>query len=169
VWLAAAAAMLGAATPTARGAGGAAAAAGERLFYGEQRFARGGPACAACHPVAGLPPPGGGTMGPDLTDAHQRFGPAALDTMLATLFFPTMDPLFAGRLLTPGERSDLEAFLAAAGDRRPPQGATGWLLLASALLFVALAAALAWLGRTRLTGVRAALVRRARPSPGARP
>ena len=42
-------------------------AAGRALFLGTVRFHNGGPACSACHSVAGLPFPEGGTMGPDFT------------------------------------------------------------------------------------------------------
>ncbi len=145
------------------------AARGERLFFGQIRFANGGPACAACHDAAGLPSVGGGTMGPDLTHAFEKYGPEPLDIMLATLFFPTMQPLFADRLLTSAERADLEAFLAAEGGRRPPHGATSRLVIAGALLFAVSAAIVAWLGRTRLQGVRSGLVRRARASGRASP
>ncbi len=161
VRLAIAAALLGAASSAAAaGEARGDAGRGERLFDGTARLASGGPACAGCHSVAGLPSPGGGTMGPDLTDAFRKYGPEPLDTVLSTLFFPNMDPLFAGRPLTQGERTDLEAYLAAAGGRRA-QGTTARLFLAGAILFAVLAAAVALLGRTRLRGVRASLVRRA--------
>jgi ubiquinol-cytochrome c reductase cytochrome c subunit len=152
------------------GAGEAAAAgnaaSGERLFGGRTRFANGGPPCAACHAVAGLPAPGGGTMGPDLTGAYAKYGPEALDTVLTTLFFPTMNPLFAARLLSPGERADVEAFLA--GVSGPAPAATARMFLLGLLLFAAFVVAIASFGRSRLRGVRAALVRRARSSGGER-
>ncbi|WP_248359886.1 cytochrome c [Anaeromyxobacter oryzae] len=142
--------------------------AGARLFSGQTRLAGGGPSCAACHAIAGLPFPGGGTMGPDLTGVYARYGPEALGTVLATLFFPTMDPVFAGRLLTPAERADLQAFMAASGTS-PAPAATGRLLLFGLLLLAAAAALMAWLGRARLCGVRAALVADARRAREGRP
>ncbi|HET7754373.1 MAG TPA: hypothetical protein VFK85_10725 [Anaeromyxobacteraceae bacterium] len=141
---------------------------GSRLFSGETHFARGGPSCAACHPVEGLPFPGGGTMGPDLTGAYAKFGPEALATVLSTLFFPTMNPVFAGKLLTPAEQADVQAFLAVAGTG-PAQAVTGRLFLCGLLLLAAAVALIAWLGRTRLRGVRAALVAGARRRREARP
>ena len=105
-------------------------------------------------------------MAPDLTDAYSKYGADALDTVLTTLFFPTMDPLFAGRPLSPDERADLQAFLARAGGRS--QGWTARMLVLGVVAFATFIAAIAWLGRTRLRGVRAALVRRAR-SGGGRP
>src|SRR6478609_1000681 len=61
--------------------------AGESLFRGTTRFASGGPACAACHTVADLPFPSGGTMGPDLTHEYSKVGLAGLQGSLQTLFF----------------------------------------------------------------------------------
>lgn len=155
------------------GAAGAVASgsveAGERLFSGEARFANGGPPCGACHAVAELPFPGGGTMGPDLTGAYPKYGPEAMDMVLATLFFPTMNPIFAGRLLTPAERADLQAFLTAVGTSASPRAATGRLLLGGLLLFAGATALIAWLGRARLRGVRAALVGSARRAREGRP
>lgn len=144
------------------------AEAGARFFSGQLRLAGGGPSCAACHAVAGLPFPGGGTMGPDLTDVYPRYGPEALGTVLATLFFPTMNPVFAGRLLTPAEQADLQALLAAAGTS-PAPAVTGRLLLCGLLLLAAAVALLAWLGRAQLSGVRAALVADARRAREGRP
>lgn len=141
---------------------------GARLFSGQTRFAGGGPSCAACHVVGGLPFPGGGVMGPDLTGAYRKYGPEALDTVLATLFFPTMNPVFAGRLLTPSEQADLEAFLAATGTAPAPS--VTWRLFACGLLLLAAALALiGWLGRSGIRGVRAALVAGARRARGGRP
>ncbi len=137
------------------------AGAGGRLFAGQTRFANGGPACAGCHDAAGLPFPGGGTMGPSLTDASSTFGAEPLQLMLKTLFFPTMAPVFSNRPLTPGERADLGAFLAASAARAPPRGATLATFGLAVLASLALATAIGLLGRRRLRGVRAPLVRAA--------
>ena len=81
----------------------------ETLFLGTVRFKNGGPACSACHSVAGLAFPRGGTMGPDLTRAYSKIGPEGLNSALETLFFPAMTPLFAYRPLTLNERRNLAA------------------------------------------------------------
>lgn len=146
----------------------ASAATGARLFSGETRFAGGGPPCAACHAVAGLAFPGGGVMGPDLTGSYRKYGPEALETVLATLFFPTMNPVFAGRLLSPAEQADLEAFLATTGTAAAP-AVTGRLLVVALLLLAATLALLGWLGRSGLRGVRAGLVASARRAREGRP
>ncbi len=142
--------------------GSAAAERGRMLFAGAARFAKGGPPCGACHSAAGLPFPGGGTMGPDLTDAYSKYGPEPLGIVLTTLFFPTMNPVFAGRPLTAAERGDLVAFLAASVKQPPPAGTTLRTFLLGLLVFVGLAIVIALLGRSRLRGVRAPLVRAAR-------
>lgn len=138
------------------------ASTGERLFSGQTRFAGGGPPCAACHDIAGLPYPGGGTMGPDLTGSYAKFGPDALAVVVRTLFFPTMDPVFTGRPLTPAEQRDLTAFFARAAASPPPRPITARLLLAALVLLAAAAGLVGWLGRARLRGVRAGLVAGAR-------
>lgn len=137
------------------------AARGARLFSGEARFALGGPPCGACHAAAGLSFPGGGTMGPGLGDAYSKYGPEPLQLVLKTLFFPTMDPIFASRALTPAERGDLLAFFAVSATRPPAPGATLRTFALGAAVFLVLAAVIARLGRTRLRGVRAPLVRAA--------
>src|SRR5690349_6939289 len=56
--------------------------AGRHLFTGTVHFKNGGPACVACHNVAGLDFPGGGNMGPDLTGAYAKLGPDGLNSAL---------------------------------------------------------------------------------------
>src|SRR5690348_11906856 len=60
----------------------ASVAAGRALFVGDQPFTNGGPACIACHSVATLPFPHGGTVGPDLTHVSAKLGPEGLDYAL---------------------------------------------------------------------------------------
>ncbi len=130
-------------------------AAGERLFTGATRFAAGGPPCASCHDIAGLRFPRGGTLGPDLTATWENFGPAGLQPVLTTLYFPTMVPVFSARPMTAGELADLAAFFRAAGSHPPSKGTTGRLavLAAAGVVVLLLAARLAWprrLGSVRL-------------------
>lgn len=86
------------------------AAQGERLFNGAASLANGGTSCIACHSVAGVAALGGGTLGPDLTKVYTRYGATGLPSALATLPFPTMQGIFAARLLTPQEQADLYAY-----------------------------------------------------------
>ncbi|MFZ0594470.1 MAG: hypothetical protein WAM39_28705 [Bryobacteraceae bacterium] len=138
--------------------------AGESLFQGTTRFANGGPACAACHSVAGLPFPSGGTMGPDLTHEYSKVGLVGLQGSLQTLFFPTMTPLFANRPLTTEEQARLLAFLKDADSRSAAGGDPVIGFSAVAVLGCLGLLAVTWfLGRRRLRGVRHALLKRALP------
>lgn len=98
-------------------------------------------------------------MGPDLSQAYTKYGAGPLDVVLTTLFFPTMNPVFASRPLTSAERADLAAFLAASSARIAPGSVVPLLIGAAIVLWLAALAVIAWLGRGRLRGVRAALVR----------
>lgn len=132
---------------------------GEALFSGRARFQRGGPPCAACHNVAGLPFPRGGTLGPDLTHTYTKLGPQGVDTALQTLFFPAMTPLYEAHQLTPAEQSDLKAFFQQADARQLPKVKITIVFVLVALggfVVLALLAAVFW--RDRLRSVRARLV-----------
>ncbi len=100
-------------------------------------------------------------MGPDLTKTYTKFGPAGVDAMLQTLFFPAMMPVFQDRALTPAEQADLKAFLAGAAALPPPPDYTlefGLVALGGLLVLLASSGAI-W--RKRLRGVRAALLKTA--------
>ncbi len=90
---------------------------GERLFMGSTPFQNGGPPCVSCHNVSGIPFPGGGILGPDLTSAYSKFGATTMNSLLATLPFPTMTPIFNKRPLSKQEQGDLEAFFEKASTR----------------------------------------------------
>lgn len=141
--------------------------AGESLFRGTTRFANGGPACAACHHVSGLPFPGGGTMGPDLTHEYSKVGAVGLQGSLQTLFFPTMTPLFANRPLTTDEQNQLFAFLQNA-DKKRMAGTPTTVFSVIALIGCALLIIVTWLlGRKRIRSVRKAMLHRAVQKGGA--
>lgn len=100
------------------------AGAGKDLFTGAQGLANGGTACIACHDTAALGGPGGGLLGPDLTQAAQRYGgEAGLRGVLGTIAFPSMAPIYQNRPLAPQEQADLAAFLAqSTGKNAPSRG-----------------------------------------------
>jgi mono/diheme cytochrome c family protein len=129
---------------------------GEALFLGRIAFRNGGAPCVACHNVSGEAPLGGGTLGPDLTAVYTRFGEAGISSVLATLPFPTMKPIFDSRPLTPEEREDLKAFLRQSAGHPPgtPRAAVGALAAGGWLALLLLAQA-TWRGRLR--GVRKTL------------
>ena len=135
-------------------------AAGHNLFAGATRFENGGAACIACHDIAGVGMFGGGTLGPDLTQTVARFGEDGTASLLGTLSFPTMLPIYGERPLTPDEQAHLLALFQQAASAEPPASPLGTLALlaiaGAALLFVL--AHLIWRGR--LTAVRKPLLER---------
>ncbi len=134
---------------------------GERLFDGQIPFRNGGPPCAACHSVAGLPFPGGGSLGPDLTGISIKLGPLGIDPTLLTLFFPAMTPIYETHTLALNERDDLKAFFSAVAVRPVNSGTTSVILgLAFAGLLILLGLT-QFFGRRRLRGVRKRLLKRA--------
>lgn len=134
---------------------------GEALFRGTTRFANGGPACAACHNVSGLPFPAGGTMGPDLTHEYSKVGAVGLHGSLETLFFPTMTPLFGNRPLTTEEQNQLFAFLKDADGKAAAANPIGTFSLIAVIGCVVLVG-ITWIGgRKRIRSVRRAMLKRA--------
>jgi mono/diheme cytochrome c family protein len=113
-------------------------AAGKALFTGRARLQNGGPACIACHTVAGIPFPHGGTMGPDLTREYANLGPLGVTVALRTLDFPAMTSLYQKRPLTAAEQQQFAAFFRSIYRRRLPASPT----LAMALAAIAVVAAL---------------------------
>ncbi len=152
------------ARPRESGVDTAAVERGEELFLGQRPFRNGGPPCATCHSVAGLPFPNGGTLAPDLTREYAKLGPEGIDVALQTLFFPAMTPIYDAHSLTTEERGDLSAFLEQAGTKPPPRGITSVIVLLPIGGFVILLGATSVLWQKRLRGVRAGLVERARTS-----
>lgn len=87
-------------------------ARGRGLFSGALPLKNGGPSCFSCHAAAGLPWPGGGTLGPDLTGAAARLGgPKAMASWLASPPSPTMRTIYGRSPMIPLEESDLAAYL----------------------------------------------------------
>jgi mono/diheme cytochrome c family protein len=126
---------------------------GEALYQGRIAFRNGGTPCVACHNVSGAGPLGGGTLGPDLTGAYTRFGEAGISSVLASLPFPTMKPIFDSRPLTPEEQGDLKAFFRdSAGHPPGTPGAIIGALAAGGWIVLLLLAQVTWRGRLR--GVR---------------
>jgi mono/diheme cytochrome c family protein len=159
-WLAFAVVAL-AATPAAHAAPGD-PAAGRALFVGARPFAAGGPPCGACHGIGGEGRAFAAAFGPDLSASAEAVGGAdALDGLLETLPFPSMEPLYAGKALTPGERADVAAFLVSAGGRAPASE-DGAIALQAGLAAGLVLVALALTGRGRGRSARARLAEAAR-------
>jgi len=116
---------------------------GKAYFLGEKRFAGGGPPCVACHNARGVGVLGGGALGPDLSQAGQKFG-NSLPGLIERPGFRVMRSVYKGKPLTPEEARDVAAFLsqteepgvtlASAGGRYFILGALGLLVLFLILL-----------------------------------
>lgn len=140
------------------------AAIGKELFTGTRRFVNHGPACMACHSIAGIGALGGGALGPDLTMAASMFGRAGLASILSGMPFPTMAPIFTRRPLTAEEQRHLGAFMGQAPVPARSPSAIG-LLAVLATLGAGLGLGLAHVSwRRRLVGsVRRGLLERGAP------
>lgn len=84
---------------------------GRSLFTGDIRLLKGGTPCMACHNIAGVGDLGGGTLGPDLSSASGKYGNKGLTSVLTTIPFPTMKPIYGDRPLTSEEQVHLKSFL----------------------------------------------------------
>ena len=90
------------------------ASAGASLFDGNTTFQNHGTQCIACHTLAPISPAGGGSLGPDLTRAFQKYGGArGMIAVLDRIPFPTMIPVYRDHPLLPQEQADLAAYLGA--------------------------------------------------------
>jgi mono/diheme cytochrome c family protein len=133
------------------------ASIGAAIFNGTRPLQNRGAQCFACHNVAAIAPPGGGSLGPDLTDAFKKYGGArGFEAALTGMPFPTMSPVYHGHVLTPQEEADLAAYLGAAAAGLP---ASNTIFVASLGLWVlaGLYVILHSLWRGRLGRVRASL------------
>jgi hypothetical protein len=135
---------------------------GELLFSGQIHFQNGGPACSACHSIAGLPFPHGGTLGPDLTHEYEKLGPEGTDVALKTLFFPTMAPLYDPHPLTVAEQADMKALFEEAASRPPARDITPFAGVIALFGCVGLILITWGVWRDRLQGVRRPLVAKSR-------
>lgn len=139
---------------------------GEQMFSGHLRFENGGPPCAYCHSIAGLPFANGGTLGPNLTHAYGKFGPVGMNVMLKTLYFPAMFPLYDPHPLTDAEQADLLAFFKTADTKAPPPNITP-IVAVIAVVGLGIFVLITWVvWRNRLTSVRRPLVERAMKQQG---
>jgi hypothetical protein len=96
---------------------------------------------------------------------HEGYGAEGVAAILESLPFPSMEPIYAGRPLTGGERAALAAFLAQAAGQAPAPG-SGRLVRDAAFGVAALFGAVALFGHGRLRGVRRNLVEQSRQRKG---
>ncbi len=135
------------------------AESGRMLFIGGTQLANGGPACISCHSVAGVGALAGGTLGPDLTNVHDRYGETGLAAALTSLPFPSMRGVFTEKPLTEDEAADLFAYFAQSSQRSSEPVNVSFVLIGlGGFLLLLLLSQLIW--RKRLRAVRAPLVGR---------
>lgn len=134
---------------------------GKALFVGKVRFRNGGPPCASCHSIAGLPFPNGGTLGPDLTGVARKLGPHGLQVATKTLYFHVMTAIYDPHPLTLSERADLMAFFEEAATQPKPRLNTQIVALIAFIGFLILLAVAHFAWRDRLKSVRRRMVARA--------
>lgn len=140
-------------------------AQGRELFVGGARMKNGGPPCMSCHSISGIGALGGGTLGPDLTDAYHKYGgDAGLASFLTSVPTPTMSAVWTRQPLTPQEVANLTAFIKEGALVERPLDAIWKLTLMALLGLVILVAIVAVYWRRRLLGVRKPLVQRANES-----
>jgi mono/diheme cytochrome c family protein len=138
------------------------AARGQAIFLGGTRLENGGPACMACHSVAGIGALGGGALGADLTQVFDRYGgQAGLAAFLGSPATTTMNAVWANQPMTDQERADLVAFLQTTTVAVRPASALAPLAALAVLVAGGIAAAAALVWRNRLRGVRQPMVQRA--------
>ena len=137
-------------------------AAGRELFVGGTRLTHGGPPCMSCHSISGIGALGGGTLGPDLTDAYKKYGgDAGLSSFLTSVPTPTMSAVWTKDPLTPQEIANLTAFIKDGAIAARPLDAIGQLALLALLGLIILIVIAGVYWRRRLPGVRIPLVERA--------
>ncbi len=134
---------------------------GKELFAGKLRFENGGPPCASCHSIAGLPFPNGGTLGPDLTGVYHKLGPHGLRVATKTLYFHVMTAIYDPHPLTLSERADLVAFFEQAAAQPKPRLNTQIVALIAFIGFLILLSITHFVWRDRLKSVRRRMIERA--------
>lgn len=132
---------------------------GRDLYVGTVAFAKGGAPCLACHGIAGagLGLAAGANFAPDLTSMYENYGDEGVLSLLETLPFPSMEPIYASRPLTAEEQADVTAFLAEVAGQ-PPLQAGGVVVGHVAIGLAVLVGLLILFGWGRLNGVRRPLV-----------
>ncbi len=138
------------------------AANGRELFVGGVRLKNGGPPCMSCHSISGIGALGGGTLGPDLTEAYSKYGgDAGLASFLTNVPTPTMSAVWTKHPLLPQEIADLSGFIKEGAVAQRSPDAIGKLLLLAGVALVVLIVIAGIYWRRRLLGVRIPLVNRA--------
>lgn len=137
--------------------------AGQMLFTGGRKLGQQGPACIFCHSLAGAGYLGGGTLGPDLTQANLKYKDVELASILKAPGLPTMSKVYGEHELSDEEVVQLFSFLRSVRGRAPEEARSAFrFYLSSVAGAVALLGMTSFVWRGRLRGVRRQLRRRGR-------
>jgi mono/diheme cytochrome c family protein len=139
-------------------------AIGKELFLGRKSLENGGPACITCHENTEIGSLGGGTLGPDLTKVHSRYGgDIGLKSVLQTTPFVTMQGVFLKQPLSEPEAVHLNAYFASTASMEE-QPVNLWFIIIGIgigfLGFVVCYIIIHLIWKERFTGVRIPLVGR---------
>jgi cytochrome c2 len=143
-------------------------ALGAEFFTGARRFERGGPPCLGCHELASIGDVRGGSLGPDLTTAHQRLGgQRGLAAWLSAPPTPMMRALYRSAAMTDDERHVVAAVLGGTPEALPSARPAGVRSIAIAALegAVLLLALAGFVWRRRFRAVRRQLLESTQVSP----
>lgn len=133
------------------------AVTGQKLFTGATPFSKGGPSCMTCHSVGGTGRFGGGSLGPDLTNAVGKFKADGMAGLLKGLPFPTMQPVYRNKSLTAEEQAHLLAFFTSSDQQTPRDFPWHFLLIGVAGFVLGIVVPhVVWMKRSR--GVRQPLL-----------
>jgi mono/diheme cytochrome c family protein len=137
---------------------------GKKLFLGQKSLENGAPACITCHSNTEIGGMGGGTLGPDLTKVHSRYGgDIGLTSVLQGTPFATMKGVFLKQPLSEPEAVHLNAYFASTASMEE-QPVNLWFIVIGIgigfLGFVVCYILIHLIWKERLTGVRIPLVGR---------
>ncbi|MBE9562867.1 MAG: c-type cytochrome [Proteobacteria bacterium] len=135
---------------------------GKNLFLGRQSLANGAPACITCHANTDVGSMGGGTLGPDLTKVHSRYGgDVGLNSVLLTTPFPTMRGIFSEQPISETEVAHFIAYFTKTNELEEETVNTAFLIKGIGigllgLILVYILISLIWIKRFK--GVRIPMV-----------
>lgn len=137
---------------------------GLKYFTGSESLRNGAPACNSCHTTAGLGRWGGGSLGPDLTQAITRLGDRiGLTGWLASPASLTMQPVFKDHKLTPVEIDALVAFLEnESNNTEDAPSVTASFFGVGVIVAIALLALFGFLWKGRYTATRIPMVEKSK-------
>jgi cytochrome c2 len=137
---------------------------GRAMFAGRARLSGRGPACGGCHDSAVVPEPGGGRLGPDLTNVYARLGGRpGLTAWLGATPTPMMRAVYRARPLSADESLALAAFFDDSNTHAPAAASRGRAVVAAGVTAaLAIAAVVGLTGARRFRAVRRPLVARMR-------